>query len=417
VIVWDTPTRTEAAVLSGPAGHLEDAKMSPDGSTLYTSALGGVVLAWDLTGRRGFGRSARLDRALTCCDSVSPPEPALAVSPDGSRFAAPIAASTVGLFATRTLAPVGSFTIAPADDPVTALAWSPDGATLAVGAHGGVVQVWNVSGAPTLERTLDGLAPVPRLAEAVQSLAFSPGGQLLAATDKSEGTTLGHTLASPLATMVTWNVAAGAPVEGTASLGAGNGLTGSDEVAFSRDGKLLAASLLVGGIDVFDPSTGQLVRTLADPGDESTAIAFGAGDLLAAGTIGGDVELWNAATGKRVAPPLLADTEEITDVAFDQSGRRFATTGDEDGTIKLWFTAGLQQEGPRLAADPDSTSAAAFEPGVGGLLVVDDRARGFTWPTSLAVWQQRACSLAGRNLTRAEWAQFVAGPPYAAVCP
>jgi DNA-binding SARP family transcriptional activator/WD40 repeat protein len=417
VIVWDTATRTEAAVLSGPAGHLEDAQMSPDGSTLYTSALGGVVLAWDLTGRRGFGHSSRLDRTLTCCDSVSPPEPALAVSPDGSRFAAPIAASTVGLFATRTLARLGSFTIAPADDPITALAWSPDGVTLAVGAHGGVVQVWAVNGAPTLERTLDGLAPVPRLAEAVQSLAFSPSGQLLAATDKSEGTTLGHTLASPLATMVTWNVAAGAPVGGTASLGAGNGLTGSDEVAFSRDGKLLAASLLVGGIDVFDPSTGQLVRTLADPGDESTAIAFGAGDLLAAGTIGGDVELWNAGTGKRVAPPLLADTEEITDVAFDQSGRTFATTGDEDGTIKLWFTAGLQQEGPRLAADPNSTSAAAFEPGGGDLLVVDDRGGGFTWPTSLAVWQQRACSLAGRNLTRAEWAQFVGGPPYAAVCP
>ncbi len=417
VIVWDAATRTEAAVLPGPPGHVEDAKVSPDGSTLYTSALGGVVLAWDLTGQRGFGHTARLDRALSCCDTVSPSEPALALSPDGSRFAVPIGASTVGLFSTYTLARLGSFTIAPADDPITALAWSPDGATLAVGAHGGVVQVWNVTGAPTLERTLYGLAAVPGLAEAVQSLAFSPDGRLLAATDKSEGTTVGHTLASPLATMATWNVGAGMLVGPTASLGAGNGLTGSDEVAFSRDGKLLAASLLVGGIDVFDPSAGQLVRTLPDPGDESTSLAFGTGDVLAAGTIGGEVELWDAANGKRLAPPLLADTEEITDVAFDQSGQRFVTTGNEDGTIKLWFTAGLQQEGPRLAADPGSTPAAAFEPGGGGLLVVDDRGGAFTWPTSLTAWQQRACSLAGRDLTRAEWAEFVGGPPYTTVCP
>jgi WD40 repeat protein/DNA-binding SARP family transcriptional activator len=417
VIVWDPATATEAAVLPGPAGHVEDAKVSPDGSTLYTSAIGGVVLAWDLTGRRSFGHSARLDRGLPCCDTISPPEPALALSPDGSRFAVPIAASTVGLFSTRTLARLRTFTIAPGDDPITALAWSPAGATLAVGAHGGVVQVWDVSGAPRLERTLYGLAPVPELSEAVQSLAFSPDGRLLAGTDKIEGTTVGHTLASPLATMAIWDIGAGMLVGPTASLGAGNGLTGSDEVAFSRDGKLLAASLLVGGVSVFDPSTGQLLRTLADPGDESTSVAFGTGDTLAAGTIGGAVELWDAATGEKLVPALFADTAEITDVAFDQSGRRFVTTGDEDGTIKLWFTAGLQQEGPRLAADPDSTSAAAFEPGAGGLLVVDDRGGARTWPTSLVAWEQRACSVAGRNLTRAEWAELVGGPRYTTVCP
>jgi len=217
--------------------------------------------------------------------------------------------------------------------------------------------------------------------------------------------------------MAIWNLRGGMLVGPTASLGAGNGLTGSDEVAFSRDGKLLAASLLAGGIGVFDPSTGQLLRTLADPSDESTALAFGTGTTLAAGTIGGAVEMWDAATGRRLAPPLLADTEEITDVAFDQSGRRFVTTGDEDGTIKLWFTAGLQQDGPRLASDAGSTPAAAFDPRGGGLLVVDDRGGAFTWPTELAAWEQRACMIAGRNLTRTEWTELVGGPSYTGVCP
>ncbi|MBO0703050.1 MAG: hypothetical protein J2P38_08970, partial [Candidatus Dormibacteraeota bacterium] len=69
------------------------------------------------------------------------------------------------------------------------------------------------------------------------------------------------------------------------------------------------------------------------------------------------------------------------------------------------------------ASDPDSTAAGAFEPGSGGLLVVDDHGSAFTWPTSVAAWEQRACSLAGRNLTRAEWAELVGGPRYTRVCP
>jgi hypothetical protein len=52
--------------------------------------------------------------------------------------------------------------------------------------------------------------------------------------------------------------------------------------------------------------------------------------------VGGAVVLWDAATGKKLAPTLLADTAKVTDVAFD-------------GTIKLWFTAGLRQEGAAAA--------------------------------------------------------------------
>jgi WD40 repeat protein len=188
-------------------------------------------------------------------------------------------------------------------------------------------------------------------------------------------------------------------------------------VAFSRDGKLLAASLLTGGVRVFQPSSGRALRTLADPGNDTVSLAFAPKEtLLAAGTLNGTVEMWDPVTGKRLAQPLLADSSEIADVAFDPSGQRFAITGSQDGTVKVWFTSSLEQEGPRLAADPGSTAAVVFGPGGAGLLAVDDRGGAFTWPMSLSDWEQRACSLAGRNLTRAEWAQFVAGPHYASVC-
>ena len=96
--------------------------------------------------------------------------------------------------------------------------------------------------------------------------------------------------------------------------------------------------------------------------------------------------MWNPVTGKRLAPPLLAESAPITSLAFDPAGRRFATTAYADGTVKMWFTAGLQQEGPRLAADPGATAAAAFELGGKDLLVVDDRGGAFAWPTSPAAW-------------------------------
>jgi WD40 repeat protein/DNA-binding SARP family transcriptional activator len=417
VIVWATRSGRRLAVLQGPAGHVQDAQVSPDGSTLYTAATGGVMLAWDLTGMRGFGRSARLSASLQCCDSVTPEAPAFALSPDGSEFAAAIADSKVGVYSAMTLRREKSFAIASTPDRVTALSWSPTGKTLAVGAHGGVVQLWDVTGSPRLERSLVGLEPLPGQIEAIQSLAFSPDGQILAASDKSEGSAIGHNILSPAATLATWDVGTGGMINTPAELGAGAGMTASDVLAFSPDGRLLAASLLTGGVRVFDPTTGGVLRTLPDRGNDTVSLAFASrGDLLAAGTLAGTVELWNPVKGKRLAQPLLADSSAIADIAFDSSGQRFATTGLQDATVKVWFTGSLEQEGPRLAADPDATAATAFEPGAQGLLVVDDHGGAFTWPMSLTSWEQRACSLAGRNLTRAEWAQFVAGPRYATVC-
>ena len=87
---------TELAALPGPAGRVQGAQVSPDGTTLYTAAIGGELLAWDLTGKRSFGRSTRLGAARRCCDPLSPHAPPLAVSGDGSRFAVQIGTSTVG---------------------------------------------------------------------------------------------------------------------------------------------------------------------------------------------------------------------------------------------------------------------------------------------------------------------------------
>jgi WD40 repeat protein/DNA-binding SARP family transcriptional activator len=419
VIVWDAGTHVERAILPGPAVHIENAQVSSDGSVLFTAGLGGELLAWDLTGARGFGERARLGGPVSCCGAalVSPPAPPLAVSPGGSEFATAIRPSTVGVFSTATFQREASFTIRPADDPITALAWSPSGNLLAVGARSGVVQLWELNGSPRFVRSLAGLESVPGQTEAVESLAFSPDGRLLAASDKTIGSPNGHTLVSPIGTLARWHVRTGAMAGPTTELGARSGINGADVLAFSPDGKMLAASLLTGGVRLFDPSNGRVLRTLADPGNQTISLAFAPQrSLLAAGTVGGTVELWDLARGRLLGSPLLADSSAIADLAFDPSGERFVTTGARGGDAKLWFTSDLEQEGPRLATDAGDTAAATFEPNGDGLLVLDSLGFGFSWPSSLRAWEQRACAVAGRNLTRAEWTQLVGGGHYAIVC-
>jgi WD40 repeat protein/DNA-binding SARP family transcriptional activator len=420
VIVWNPRTHGERAVLPGPAVHVENAQISADGSTLFTAGLGGELLAWDLTEARSFGRRASVGAPAACCDAgvVSPPAPPFALSPDGTEFAAATGASTVGVFSAATLRERASFTISPADNPITAIAWSPFGRTLAVGGHSGLVQLWGLNGSPRLLRSLLGLEAVPGQSEAIQSLAFSPDGRLLAASDKTVGSPKGHTLVSPIGTLVWWDAQTGAMLGAPTELGARSGINGSDVVAFSADGKLLAASLLTGGVRVFDPSSGRVLRTLSDPGNQTISLAFAPNKtLLAAGTLAGTVEMWDPVKGKQVGSSLLADSSGITGLSFDPSGKRFATTGSRGADAKLWFTANLQQEGPRLAIDPGATGVAAFERSGDGLLVLDNLGAAFSWPTSLADWEQRACSLAGRNLTRAEWTQLVGAGRYTRVCP
>jgi WD40 repeat protein len=273
-----------------------------------------------------------------------------------------------------------------------------------------------VSITPRRKRAFAGLAPLPGQSEAVESLAFSPDGQILAATDKDQMRAPGHAAArSPFATLAMWRVRSGTLIGPPTGLGEGNGLDGSDVVAFSPNGKLLAATELVGGIRIFDASTGRSLRTLADPRSESISAVFAPDGSLATGTVGGTVEMWDPTTGRRLAAPLLADSEPITSVAFDAGGRRFVTTGYQDGKIEVWFTDGTQQQGPRLQSGPSATSTAVFDSAEEALLVVDDHGDAFTWPTSLTAWEQRACSLASRATTAAS-ARLAGATRYASVC-
>jgi len=50
------------------------------------------------------------------------------------------------------------------------------------------------------------------------------------------------------------------------------------------------------------------------------------------------------------------------------------------------------------------------------LLAVTDTGQGFAWDVRPEAWKRQACAIAGRTLTRAEWADALPERPYAPAC-
>jgi WD40 repeat protein len=145
-------------------------------------------------------------------------------------------------------------------------------------------------------------------------------------------------------------------------------------------------------------------------------LAFAPDGTLADGTQAGTVEWWNPRTGKQIRPALVAATTAVESIAFDRTGQRLATAGLGQGAVTLWLASTLQQQRAALETDPGTTSNVAFERSGGGLLAMDSDGNALTWPTSLTAWEQHACAVAGRSITRAEWSQLNTGRPYSSVC-
>lgn len=399
---------------------MQEVAFSREGRTLYTSSVAGLVLEWDLTGGRSFGRRLALSDPSPLHGPVAPLAPPLAISPDGTTFAIRLGTSTVGLFSAQTLQRRASFTVKPNGAVITALVWSPTAPQLAVGGSSGLVQLWRTDGTPRLARSLSGLQAVLGQPEAIQALAFSPDGHVIAASDTHKTLSLDNAGSSPgndrFSSLAIWRTSSGKL--SAAPLDLGTGTARFDPLAFSPDGRLVAVTAPDGRDLVIDTATAHTRQTLRPTGGEFTgSLAFAPDGTLATGTLSGIVQLWNPISGTQVAGPLPVTAGPVSSIAFDPTGQRFATTASQDGAVKLFVTSTLQQEGATLNTDQRAASTATFEPRSNSLLVINDHGIGYTWPMSLTAWEQRACAVAGRNLTPGEWSRYLPGQGYTPVCP
>jgi WD40 repeat protein len=139
------------------------------------------------------------------------------------------------------------------------------------------------------------------------------------------------------------------------------------------------------------------------------------GKLLASASQDGTVVLWDLAARRVVGQPLTGHSGSVTSVAFSPDGRMLAS-GGEDKTVRLWDVATGQPVGLPFAEHTAAVTSVAFSPDGQTLASGSEDGAILLWDVSLASWQARACTNAGRNLSRAEWAQYLPGQPYHKTC-
>jgi WD40 repeat protein len=197
-------------------------------------------------------------------------------------------------------------------ESVLALAFSPDGQTLST-ASCDIIHLWDMATRQPLSSRRENFGP-----QRCPTLAFRPDlKQLANAFVSSEGPTLRLT---------------GVPA-GATSLQL-DATSQSASLAYSADGRLLAAGGPREGVRIYDTSSGAMLQTLeADEG--TSALAFSAdGQLLAVATIMGRVQVWDLHLAKLRAA-WRRSGNAVYGAAFSPDGRLLAT-GDCTGCVTLW---------------------------------------------------------------------------------
>jgi WD domain, G-beta repeat/AAA domain len=236
---------------------------------------------------------------------------AVAWSPDGTTLASGSDDNTVKVWAW----PSGELlrTLAGHSDWVWAVAWSPDGTTLASGSDDKTVKVWAWPSGELL-RTLANHSSV------IRAVAWSPDGMTLASGSWDN-------------TVKVWAWPSG-ELRRTLVGHSGPVLAG----AWSPDGKTLASGSNDKTVKVWAWPSGELLRTLADHNSPVSAVAWSPdGKTLASGSNDNTVKVWAWPSGE-LRRTLADHNSPVSAVAWSPDSKTLAS-GSGDNTVKVWDTA------------------------------------------------------------------------------
>ena len=195
-------------------------------------------------------------------------------------------------------------------------AFSPDAQTVALGSGDGTIKLWNV---PTREVELI----LPGQDEQILSVSFSPDGTKLASRSRDSVKLWDLVTRQPEWEIATREDATTAPPMWVSSM------------CFSPKGRTLAWGTTNGEVKLCDAASGRIRATLDNHADAITAVAFSPdAKTLASSSVDQKVKLWDVHSAS-----LLHNLEGhegfVFSVAFSSDGKTLAS-GSLDNTVKIW---------------------------------------------------------------------------------
>jgi WD40 repeat protein len=306
VRLWDLVTGRQLQTLDQESPILTMA-VSPDGKTVVTGAANSTLRLWDI---QGSATVARTEEPFVSGVALSA-DAGLALIVGGSTTSSDTPRGVVNVRSLADGTQRAALTIEGDSGIFSAVAYSPDGTSLAAGTVNGTLAIWDAA-TLTLRHT------IPNAHGAfILGMAFSNDGRTLATGSADK-------------TVQLWDVQSGTLVRILTQH-----KSGVTALAFNGDG----TRLLSGGTDnlliLWDTTTGAALQEFIGHGSAVRSVALNsAGTLALSGSADNSARVWDTATG-REQRRFSGHDRAVNGTAFVPVTDDIVTAS-ADGTVRVW---------------------------------------------------------------------------------